>query len=1843
MSQKTTTPREFCFSTSRCIQEMANPYEPKVRVECMEGHQSTGTSSPKLTQVQTKAKSQELKVRVEPIKDCDIEEDECEYMEVEYQAGVLDQIRTAREGMQAMHELADSVREVKMRVCEVLQCEEDEFVQVACARMESLIILLIDLSRRTTLGDMIWPMVQFVKACKPNEIVLVRVMKMLETIMCKDSDDQDEIVQQAGWFESNWTELTKGYFGKKLAGAISLLVMVGIMPKKCTSHIGEELFKVLHVQTVMRENSSILHHLFTTLDYIVDSVFPAIEQNDYTLLLRDKDFQNIDEMYRIVRKVVEAANHGRLKDVGEEHGIVDESSLLLYAEQTVAAHEFLSSRTQDKNIKKMVLDRCVVIEKIIVDLQSVWQNRDREKPWAALICGPTSVGKSRIVSLMTHTISRANGFPEGDEYRVTINADDEYQSSFRSQHLCVIFDDLCNTRPEREKKNPLFLIIQFINTMHSCALNPEADKKGKIAVRPKMVFATSNTRDLNAHHWSVSPGSVLRRFDVIIEVELKKECRDASGGIASRYASLPEPDIWELSLYKIHIKRNAQDKFRDEIQREPLFKQCNERGEAEMRPIGLVEFKDWLASTTEDFYAKQSEILESGTDYHLKEHCSIHPIFCLPCLKCADFGAGLISEQIEKQAKVHERFPEFKLPEFMSCMAPSGTGINDDFTFKALDAGVCEEETLMTPQQRISHLCGQSTARIGDLFGQIKKRFKKDKFMSVLGVIATIGIGAFGISRLMRPKMELQSAVLTKVAMRNASPQQLVERDGKYATVYSNIQSAPKAAVSSTLQQLEAKIDRNLHLILVREIQDGVVSNRELSGSAFPVGGTRWMTVAHYFEPGKRYEVEFRTTMEVGVKWFKAIITDANVVRCGNDVIVLDVPRGGDVTDMSKYMPLDADFEIPKNATLFVYHCYEPFVRGKLSPFSFPSEYKETAVMEEIVDVKVSGKLHTTIRSQCPNWKGLCGAMVFLAGDRLQLVGMHIAGNPKSKQAYAAPLHQGLIPEYQAGVVVRESAPALTAQLGKEFSLSNEVHAKSPVHYIPVEESVNFEMIGEHDQGTTKFRSSVRESPMADAVAEYCGVEKTHFPPPSVAASHSRRRHFMECVREKPPLDPDILKRASSDFQEKVSDFCANEGFANFAMPLTYEEALNGIPGMKGFDPINPKTSAGFMRPGPKYKMMVATALKDEAGVVVSSYKRRKKIVDAWGVEREIHEYEMEFDADICDVKQHTADAMEIWIEGQRENLIFKCNLKDEGISAAKVKKNKIRIFSGAPVHLVLAARMVTLSTLNLMTNFPMIFESAVGIDASGKDWQYLYDQFADCKGFKDGDFGSFDTTLPVELVKAAWDTARIPIAKMVETENMESEALKVFDGIATECMYPVYENNGLIYKAFASNPSGHPLTVVINGLAVSIAKRYVFFDLVGTDFPMRFSDLIRLMTYGDDNIDGKVQEHEIFEKLYTPEKEVMAFERIGMKYTSAEKDGPPQWKSSMQLISFISRGFHEHQHLRAIVAPLKKESIYKSLMLVRKSKHEDISVAEICAGNLSMALRELYLHSRQDYAWHFPVFERIANETTDSCGFRVADFFRPPTIEQIHRDYEATTCKFELANRRWSMMHVRRSSKTFTYMPGINPNPTFVTTEGSRRKKTVPYDKKKHGEVEFQAGVHIRFPVASVFVDWLDACRIDECGHGVQPHENCFYTVDPPQNRQEILSWIRLSHQGLVNWDCRPFMLGQVLNAVWTRENRALITARKHRAIQLLFSTVGSNVMCNSGDVRAFVLVRRLQLPGIVNLEWNVAGLICAFAVGEVRGFADMAGVYIEKNDSDDSLDQYKVEWVFYGLPARW
>jgi hypothetical protein len=401
-----------------------------------------------------------------------------------------------------------------------------------------------------------------------------------------------------------------------------------------------------------------------------------------------------------------------------------------------------------------------------------------------------------------------------------------------------------------------------------------------------------------------------------------------------------------------------------------------------------------------------------------------------------------------------------------------------------------------------------------------------------------------------------------------------------------------------------------------------------------------------------------------------------------------------------------------------------------------------------------------------------------------------------------------------------------------------------------------------------------------------------------------------------PSLDSTRLAIAINDVERIVNTLPD----PNHARVLTDEEAVAGVEDDPFLAPINRKSSPGF------------PLTKDKKGMP--------------GKTKWLGSEEYKLDPEI---KKEMAEMIENAIKNKRTPTIWTDTLKDERRLIEKVMFAKTRVFAAGPMVFTLVFRKYFLGFAAHCAKNRIDNEISIGTNVYSLDWTRTAERLCS-KGDKviAGDFSNFDGTLVLEL-----------LAEIVEIINKfyddGEENAQIRRVLWREIVNSVHVCDDNVYLWTHSQPSGCPITAILNSLYNSISMRYVWLTVMPEEFKTMkaFNDHVAMVSYGDDNcvnISDTVIDH--FNQLTIAD----GYQEIGMTYTDETKSGNMVPYRRLDEIGYLKRGFKWNEDEHQYVAPLDLSVVLEMINWVRG----DFDREEKTIENMETSAFELSLHGRE-------------------------------------------------------------------------------------------------------------------------------------------------------------------------------------------------------------------------------------------------------------------------------------------
>ena len=571
---------------------------------------------------------------------------------------------------------------------------------------------------------------------------------------------------------------------------------------------------------------------------------------------------------------------------------------------------------------------------------------------------------------------------------------------------------------------------------------------------------------------------------------------------------------------------------------------------------------------------------------------------------------------------------------------------------------------------------------------------------------------------------------------------------------------------------------------------------------------------------------------------------------------------------------------------------------------------------------------------------GECGGLLFTQSTRAQgkLIGLHACAT--SRNSYAEALEKQVIldalDEIEDKIVSAEMGGEVVAF--ERFDVGDVIHC------------------GELEPTRASTKTQIKPSPLNGVLAApkmkpaYLGKFRKdgelHDP---------LRKGLMKVGGSQKRIDPKLLKLAVHDVKRLIK--------AEMDRPihgvLTHDQSIMGVEDDDMIGPIVRSTSAGYpwvLGKDPKYP-----GKKQWLNQIVNG-----KLTD---------DYKLDDPELLEAIEKRIAQAK----KGIRTPTIYSACLKDERRPIAKVDAGKTRVFAGAPMDFVLCARRYYSDFIASMMANRIYVESAVGIDCHS-EWSELVN-FLRGKGDNvvAGDFSNFDGSLLSEVM---WEIFGIIDNWYGDGEENSLVREVLFEEIANSFVLC----DGHLMQWTHSQPSGNPLTVIINSMFQMIMFRVAYLDLKlqqGLPFICDFRDNVRMAVFGDD---GVLSVSDAVVDWFNQKSITESLAKYGLTYTDEAKSGAEYTTRRLQDVSFLKRGFLFEGGIWR--APLDRDVLYE-MCLWYKGPHATSQTLLNCED----ALREAAVHGEAFYR----EFSQEMEFALEECGMTLSVLTYEEQLEALY------------------------------------------------------------------------------------------------------------------------------------------------------------------------------------------------------------------------------------------------------
>jgi hypothetical protein len=1327
-----------------------------------------------------------------------------------------------------------------------------------------------------------------------------------------------------------------------------------------------------------------LKSLVTTLIDVIQRVYRAVcEKSLQPLFDEDECVQWTNKAFRLIEDSQKLA-------VPEAVGL-DYFQFLKDLDDVVKTGDVISRSVRDnkealRSVRTLMGKLRILQAEFIV---KKFAQESRPVPFSTLVYGGSSVAKSAMMDILRAHYAGVHKKPNSDDFVHVRTCTDEFWPGHETYKWCLVLDDVGIINPNKGQSDPS--LSDIISTVNSVVFNPpqaDLESKGKKPVRYELVLASTNTMDLNASAWFSNPAAVRRRFPYVFEIHAKPEySRDDAPEMIDPTKLPPATphrygDFWNIKVHKIIVADSAVGGH--QIVKEVLIEEFEHINDflKFYAHITLKHKEQQLKAQIASQMTKSVEICDSCYIPICDCECNIdnvaetepdlldeHIPSTAGCTICGDdeeFCMCDIRERAEVQSGEEPALysPSISIGEDASglyrWLAPFRQTPEDPIAHVVEDRVPPTLADIIRQKRERAARHVLSIAGLG-LFSQRMLRWAKmsvgrlarNTVVSLVREAARSAIAKVASSPLLKVVIAAFTVVATcwvakKVMGPSKSAEQVlgenvgdkkptlhtevpVSKDEEvnvwykndYTTVEMDLSQQCKSWNVLPFAEVLTTVSRNCVAIRVSSEDD---EHKYLShGKAICVGGQIYLTNNHNIPTGREITgVEIiQAVGSDGVTPNRTIVLgDCDIQRFpGEDLClfrVANLPPKRDITSIFSSIALDGihkgayvsrseDGSIILNNVANIHRKREHMtLSSETGMYRVADHWIGTPTVET-----VKGDCGSVLVAQTPLGPTIVGIHQLLAGRYVCASAMDLS----------AMLEVAICKFDQP--IISSSAPKVEAK-----DAIGPLHPKSVFRYM---ETGSANVYGSLSGFKASHKSSVEPTLLQSELVQRGYVVKCG--PPKMKGYQPWRLSAKDTVNQTANIKPDLLEEVKKAYLNDVLDVLGDADLSELRNPLSLEAAVNGVPGVKYLDKINRSTSAGY--PFNKSKKHFLQPMEDTEiwsdGVMPS-----QEILER--IEQIEHHY----------------------VNSTRACPLFVAHLKDQAIPFSKIEIGKTRVMNGGPMDWCIVVRKYFLSFVRLFQNNKQAFEGAPGTVAQSIEWHQWFDYltaFGEDRMVA-GDYKLFDKNMEAKIILAAFWI----IAEIYRKAGASEEYITIVWGIAFDTAFSFIDFNGDLVEFFGANPSGHPLTVIVNCIVNSLYVRTAYVmryerlngSVNAQELLKSFRNNVRLCTYGDDNVfSSKVDWFN-----HTSLSEELAL--VGVTYTMADKGAASVPFLNMRDISFLKRKWRFDKDVGYYLCPLEEDSIDNMLLTGLKSK---VMCAEaIAIEKVGTALREYFYYGREKF-----------------------------------------------------------------------------------------------------------------------------------------------------------------------------------------------------------------------------------------------------------------------------------------
>lgn len=1119
--------------------------------------------------------------------------------------------------------------------------------------------------------------------------------------------------------------------------------------------------------------------------------------------------------------------------------------------------------------------------------------KTRTVPFAMLIYGGSKLAKTQFTDMCFYHFGKMFGLPIDDEYKYTRTFQDEYFTNFHSSQWCIVYDDVAYAKPD-VCPNGDNSVMELIHVCNGVAMTPPQaalEDKGKNPVLADLVLATTNVEHLNAFCYFNNELAIRRRLPWVLRISPKPAY--TSDGVTLDTSLLPIVEAGEYpDFWIIEVCEVIAACAGHDAQRASL-KSCHVFD-------SIYFFIRWFNIEAENHRNNQERAMACTNTVK-------HVILCNRCNmpeRHCDCFCNVCNQMIcicEQQTDFYERssmlYIRFLLTvTYVWSSVVYWTPFLDNTTFASI-----------ITNSLLTHIGSTSASYYANYIGaRVEERLQKRKFLINMVAALSCGVITYKIFKSIKSKhtgfTQNDGAPITE----NERPNPWVKREYEVTSFdYLKVQQSLKSLPREDIERIVSKNCVAMHFQW-HTTEEKLMHSRTrafcvtghlyvLNKHAIPFNGSCQLDIIC----SSNNKVSPNTTMLIHRNEFKEIPQ--------TDLVIVEI------------------FALPPKKDLVQWFAKESY-KGYFDAYYLGRTQEGELYRNEIRKVSLTEQAtNDAIDHPVDVWTGYvdtltkvgdCGSiMITHTTSGVLLLGFHMLGNPDYFIGAQRLTYEQLLTAVKSFQKQFEPSEVQFHPEITHLKFENELHWKSLCHDTEGSASVFGSMRGYYPVKN----SAVIDSPLRKGLREV-GIESD-----ARAPDLSDPRVWS--------LNLDAVFECKNAFDRQILDICAQAYVDDILHELPVEEGklmqildndtvVNGKNGVTYIDAINKNTSMGY--PWNRSKRFYLKPLD-------SCDPNKKDFV--------------KFDDEIYDMMD---DMESMYRDGKLCHPIFMASAKDEPVSESKYQRGKNRVFTGGNCPYAMLMRKHYLAFIRVFQRNPYIFEGAPGMICQSLEWEQLREYLTTfgTDGLIDGDFEKYDKVVMAMFVKKAfW------IIHQIQNHYGQGDEI-IREGLAEDTAYPFVIFHGDLIQFYNMLCSGIPLTVIVNCIVNSLYMRYCYYVIFhGVS---NFKQYVKLITYGDDNVQGV---HQSIRDKYNHCTIAHILHCSGIKYTMADKTSTITPFRSINEIAFLKRTFRWDEDIGAYVAPLDIKSIHKMLCVNMISK--SASIQEVTIASVSSAVRELFFHGR--------------------------------------------------------------------------------------------------------------------------------------------------------------------------------------------------------------------------------------------------------------------------------------------